>query len=147
MYDNVKFHTDENYPEGLLPDHAATHMGMYWAWAASQGLVNPIWQTAIETKDDFSAMLAGKISGATFILRHMDGALTRDDFNALGQRFTSFYYDDEEDGYGKFMEDYVTTMNTPALPSFYHVQDNVENRAKLEAVFQSEFEKWKNSLK
>ncbi len=54
----------------------------------------------------------------------MDGALMRDDFNEFGQRFTAFYYDDEEDGYGNFMADYVTTMNTPALGSFYHVADN-----------------------
>ncbi|WP_373699061.1 cell surface protein, partial [Neisseria dentiae] len=118
MYDHVQFHTDENYPAGLPPENAATHIGMYWAWAASQSLTNPVWQSAPETAADFAAMLEGGISGAEFLRRHMDGALTRDDFNDFGQRFTDFYYDDEEDGYGAFMEDYVRTMNTPALDSF-----------------------------
>ena len=45
------------------------------------------------------------------------------------------------------MADYVTTMNTPALGSFYHVADNTENRIKLEAVFQTAFEAWQQSLR
>ncbi|MDO4907699.1 cell surface protein [Neisseria sp.] len=147
MYDHVQFHTDENYPAGLPPENAATHIGMYWAWAASQRLTNPVWQSAPETAADFATMLEGGISGAEFLRRHMDGALTRDDFNEFGQRFTDFYYDDEEDGYGAFMEDYVRTMNTPALGSFYHVADNAENRAALEAVFQAAFEAWDASLR
>ena len=147
MYDHVKFHTDENYPAGLPEENAATHIGMYWAWAASQGLANPVWQSASESAEDFAAMLKGENSGAEFLRTHMDGALTRDDFTEFGQRFTSFYYDDEEEGYGKFMEDYVVTMNTPELESFYHVLDNAENRAKLEAVFQTAFEQWQQSLK
>ena len=71
---------------------------MYWQWAAQAGLVNPVWQTAPETAADFSAMTSGKISGRHFLLKHMDGALTADDFTELGQRFTEFYYTDEEDG-------------------------------------------------
>ena len=147
MYDNTRFHTDENYPAGLPAENAATHIGMYWAWAASQNLHNPVWQSAPESAEDFAAMQEGRLSGAEFLLRHMDGALMRDDFNEFGQRFTSFYYDDEEDGYGNFMADYVTTMNSPALGSFYHVADNTENRIKLEAVFQTAFEAWQQSLR
>jgi hypothetical protein len=46
MYDNTRFHTDENYPAGLPAENAATHIGMYWAWAASQNLHNPVWVAA-----------------------------------------------------------------------------------------------------
>lgn len=147
MYDNIRFHTDENYPANLPPEAAATHIGMYWAWAASQGLANPVWQNSPESAYDFKAMLAGEMSGADFVLTHMDGALIPEDFTELGQRFTAFYYDDEEEGYGKFMEDYVTTMNTPELDSFYHVNDNNENRRLLAAVFQTAFEQWQESLR
>ena len=93
MYDNTRFHTDENYPTGLPAENAATHIGMYWAWAASQNLHNPVWQSAPESAEDFAAMQEGRLSGAEFLLRHMDGALMRDDFNEFGQRFTSLYYD------------------------------------------------------
>ena len=91
MYDNIRFHLDEDYPDQLPPENAATHIGMYWQWAAQAGLVNPVWQTAPETAADFAAMTAGKISGRHFLLKHMDGALTADDFTELGQRFTEFY--------------------------------------------------------
>ena len=40
MYDNIRFHLDEEYPEGLPSENAATHIGMYWIWAAQAGLAN-----------------------------------------------------------------------------------------------------------
>ena len=147
MYDHIQFHPDENYPADLPLENAATHIGMYWQWAAAQGLANPVWQTAPETEADFAAMLSGTLSGAQFLLRHMGGALTPDDFTELGQRFTSFYYDDEEDGYGAFMEDYVRTLDTPALGGFYCVADTPEHYAALAPVFQTAFEHWLGSLK
>ncbi|ASK27626.1 DUF7832 domain-containing protein [Neisseria chenwenguii] len=147
MYDYIQFHTDENYPENLPPENAATHMGMYWQWAALQGLANPVWQTAPETAADFAAMQAGRMSGAQFLLKHMGGALTPEDFTEWGQRFTEFYYDDEEDGYGAFMEDYVKTLNTPALGGFYCAADTPETYAALAPVFQTAYLNWKRTLK
>ena len=143
MYDNIRFHLDEDYPDQLPPENAATHIGMYWQWAAQAGLVNPVLQTAA----DFAAMTSGKISGQHFLLKHMDGALTADDFTELGQRFTEFYYTDEEDGYGAFMEDYVLALDTPSLGGFYHAKNTPKTFAKLTPVFQTAFEKWKSSLK
>ncbi|MGN6901442.1 cell surface protein, partial [Neisseria sp. P0017.S010] len=61
--------------------------------------------------------------------------------------FTEFYYTDEEDGYGAFMEDYVLALDTPSLGGFYHVKNTPETFAKLTPVFQTAFEKWKSSLK
>ncbi len=78
MYDNIRFHLDEDYPDQLPPENAATHIGMYWQWAAQAGLINPVWQIAPETAADFAAMTSGKISGRHFLLKHMDGALTAD---------------------------------------------------------------------
>ena len=146
MYDHIRFHTEEDYPENLPPENAATHIGMYWQWAAQAGLANPVWQTAPESAEDFANMLKGRTSGRRFLLKHMDGALTPDDFNPFGQSFTSYYYDDEEEGYGAFMEDYVRTLDTPSLGGFYYVEDSPETYAKLAPVFQTAFEKWKSSL-
>ena len=120
MYDNIRFHLDEDYPDQLPPENAATHIGMYWQWAAQAGLVNPVWQTAPETAADFAAMTAGTISGRHFLLKHMDGA---------------------------FMEDYVLALDTPSLGGFYHIKNTPETFAKLTPVFQTAFEKWKSSLK
>ncbi|QEY24090.1 DUF7832 domain-containing protein [Neisseria animalis] len=147
MYDHILFHTEEDYPAGLPEENAATHIGMYFQWAASQGLVNPVWQSAPETAADFAAMQQGSFSGAQFVLKHMGGAITPDDFTDVGQWFTEFYYDDEEDGYGAFMEDYVAALDTPSLGSIYHVADTPENFAALAPVFQTAFNRWAASLK
>ena len=48
------------------------------------------------------------------LMQHMAGGLEDTDFNPEGLRFTLFYYDDEDEGYGRFMDDYVNTLNTPA---------------------------------
>ena len=146
MYDNIRFHLDEEYPEGLPSENAATHIGMYWIWAAQAGLANPVWQTAPESAEDFANMLKGRTSGRRFLLKHMDGALTPDDFTEQGQKFTSYYYDNEEDGYGAFFEDYVRTLDTPSLGGFYHVPNTPEIYKRLKPVFQAAFEQWKNNL-
>lgn len=147
MYDDIRFHFDEDYPAGLPAENAATHMGMFWAWAASQGLANPVWQSAPETASDFAAMRQGIITGAQFLLIHMGGALTPDDFTDTGRRFADFYYDDEEDGYGNFMSDYVYTLNTPENGGFYAVPDTAETYARLAPVFQTAFDDWRAGLK
>ena len=36
MYDNIRFHLDEDYPDQLPPENAATHIGMYWQWVAGR---------------------------------------------------------------------------------------------------------------
>ena len=56
------------------------------------------------------------------------------------------HYDDEEEGYGRFMDDYVNTLNTPALASFYHVADNADNQALLDLVFDAALAQWRGSL-
>ena len=147
MYDHIRFHTDEDYPARLSEANAATHMGMFWLWASRAGLANPVWQTAPETAADFAAMVSGRISGARFVLEHMGGALTPDDFTDTGRQFADYYYDDEEDGYGAFMEDYVRTLDTPALGGLYYVEDSPENYARLAPVFQTAFARWQQSLK
>ena len=144
MYDHIDFHTDEDFPTGLSQSHAAIHMGFYWAWAVSQNLHNPGCEE--ETPEDVAALKTGHISGAEFVLKNMGGELEENDFSAQGQRFTAFYYDDEDEGYGAFMEDYVTALNTPALASFYHVENSPENQAKLNVIFQAAFTQWQASL-
>ena len=145
MYDHIYFHLDEDFPKNLSQDHAATHMGFYWSWAVSQNLHYPEWENI--AANDLAALKSGQMSGAKFVLNNMGGALNPQDFSELGQRFSAFYYDDEDDGYGAFMEDYISTLNTPTLPSFYHVADTPTNQTKLNAVFQAAFAQWLASLK
>lgn len=145
ILDSVVFHTEEDYPSSLGLEHAATHMGYYWSWIVRRDLHNPQWNE-LEAAD-VNALKAQQISGAHFLLQHMSGCLEDRDFNEEGLRFSLFYYDDEEEGYGRFMEDYIKALNTPELPSFYHVEISASKQVLLDAVFDRALLEWRQSLR
>lgn len=145
ILDNVVFHTEEDYPSSLAHEHAATHMGYYWSWIVRRNLYNRQWDELAH--DDLLALKSENLTGADFVLNQMSGSLEDSDFNEEGRRFSLFYYDDEEEGYGRFMEDYIQTLNTPALKSFYHVEVNADNQALLDNVFDQALQQWRQSLK
>lgn len=142
-YDHISFHTDADWPLGLPESHAAHHMGFYYAWAAGRGLC----AEAAVRLPDFERLAAGTLSGAQFVLTRLGGGLDGTCFNDLGRRFTEFYYADDEEGYGRFMEDYVQTLDTPSLASFYHTEDSAANQARLNPVFDAAWTQWQVSLR
>lgn len=142
-YDHIAFHFDQHYPDDLPQQNAVHHIGFYFAWAVSQNLHHPDWEAA----DGFAALREGKTSGTRFVLDHMAGELRDDDFNELGRRFTTYYYHDEEDGYGLFLEDYFRTLGLESEQDFYRTDDNADNQQALNRTFQTAFERWRDSLK
>lgn len=145
ILDNVAFHTEEDYPADLPAASAATHMGYYWSWAVRRELHNPQWNTA--APEAITALKTGTLSGAQFVLDNMAGGLEDTDFNDEGRRFSLFYYDDEDEGYGQFMTDYVSTLNTTALDSVYHVRVCHENQVLLDGIFDAALRQWRSSLR
>ena len=128
MYDHISFHTEDQ--PSLSDVQAALHMGYYYAWAVSQNLHS----AAAEALPLFGALRQGEISGAEFVVRQLNGGIDETCFNELGNRFTQYYYADDDEGYGHFMEFYRQTWQ-PA------------HQEQLNAVFQAAFDKWKSSLK
>lgn len=141
MYDHISFHTQE-HPD-LTPEAAVQHMGYYYAWAVSQNL----YSTAAAALPQFNDLQHGRLSGSRFILQYLNGGLDQHCFNDLGNRFCRFYYEDEEEGYGRFIEDYFTTLGLTSQDDFYRVPDTPENQTKLNTAFQAAFEQWASSLK
>lgn len=141
-YDHISFHL-ERFPAELKPQQAAHHIGYYYAWAVSQNLHSP----EAEDLPSFPLLQGGYISGTDFILSEFDGGIDETCFNELGNRFTQYYYEDEEEGYGHFIDDYFQALDLNSESGFYRTEDTPENQAKLNAVFQMAFEKWQNSLK
>ncbi|MFS6938590.1 Uncharacterised protein [Neisseria animaloris] len=143
MYDHISFHTAENYPTDLPKTHAAHHIGYYYAWAVSQNLHSP----EAETLPQFDKLQNGTVSGAEFVLKQLKGGIDKTCFNDLGNRFTQYYYDDEDEGYGNFMTDYFQTLGIESENEFYRTQDNRQNQSLLNQTFQTAFDKWLDSLK
>ncbi len=143
MYDHISFHLDEDYPADLPEQHAAHHIGYYYAWAVSQNL----YSEAAAALPGFDLLLSGEISGAHFVLEQLNGGIDETCFNDLGNRFTRYYYADEEEGYGLFMEDYFSALGIETDDAFYRIADTAANQSLLNQVFQTGFLRWQNSLK
>lgn len=141
-YDHISFHTDADWPPGLPESHAAHHMGYYYAWAVSQNLHSP----AAAALPGFDQLQNGTLSGTDFVLQQLGGGLDDTCFNDLGRHFTLYYYYDEEEGYGKFIEDYFQALGLANKRDFYRIQDTPDNQKQLSAVFQVAFERWQQSL-
>lgn len=142
-YDHISFHLNEDYPADLPQTNAAHHIGYYYAWAVSQNLHSQ----AASALPDFNKLKNGGISGAEFVLEQLGGGMDETCFNETGNRFTRFYYDDEDEGYGLFIEDYFQTLGIEDESGFYRTENTPANQAALNPVFQAAFEHWKASLK
>ncbi len=142
MYDHISFHLD-NLPSDVSPEHALNHMGFYYAWAVGQNL-HSVEAAALP---DFATLQAGQISGAAFIRERLNGGLDETCFNDWGNRFTQYYYADDDEGYGLFLQDYFLALDLQNEADFYHVKDTQDNQHKLNRVFQKAWVAWLNSLK
>lgn len=141
MYDHITFHTDEN---PTINDEAAiAHMVYYYTWAVSQNLHSP----AAAQLPEFQAWQQGNLSGSQLILQGFRGGIDETCFNDLGNLFTQFYYDDEDEGYGRFMEDYFVALDIRDENEFYQIGWLPENQVRLHQVFQAAFDVWRSSLK
>ena len=95
----------------------------------------------------FGALRQGEISGAEFVVRQLNGGIDETCFNELGNRFTQYYYADDDEGYGHFMDDYFVTLGLQTEAEFYRQTWQPAHQEQLNAVFQAAFDKWKSSLK
>lgn len=141
-YDHITFHLDENYPSHLPAKNAVHHIGFYFAWAVSQNLHS----AAAARLPEFDLLQQGLISGSVFVLNQLNGGIDETCFNELGNRFTQFYYHDDEEGYGHFLLDYFDALNLHDESDFYRTEDNTNNQILTHRVFQAAFERWQASL-
>ncbi|MCG6504092.1 hypothetical protein OP500_03260 [Kingella sp. SNUBH-2017] len=142
-YDHISFHIDENYPPELPHGNALHHMAHYYAWAVSQNLHS----AAAAALPGFAQMQRGETPAAQFVERQLAQGLDDTCFNDLGRRFTAFYYADEDEGYGRFIEDYFAALGLESEADFYRTEGSPAEAAKLFPRFQAAFERWYGSLK
>lgn len=137
-YDHISFHLDEDYPADLPEHNAAHHIGYYYAWAVSQNLHS----AAAAALPGFAELQSGRLSGAEFVLQHLNGGIDTGCFNDLGNRFSQYYYADEEDGYGHFIADYFLALGIEDQSGFYRTENRPELQTRLNSAFQAAFDIW-----
>ncbi len=127
--------------EPLPKGHAATHIGIFLAWAILNGLENDYHRQR-------SAELLGRlrrreITGRQFFEAACQGKFAEKDLNPEGNEFAESYYRDSAGERGPYFADYKKTL-TAGLPSFWHVADTWENYDKMAAVITRRYAEWKN---
>lgn len=149
-YDDASWHTEGEYPESLDPDAAATHIGLFLAWAVLAGHASA--ELAQDFADEVAALRERTTTGPRLLLA-MDGALTADDLDETGNAFAAAYYtgdtgEDDTDA-GLYLEDYVDALcpdttgdDDPA--DVYRVPDTWESYDQLSPVLDARFTQWED---
>src|SRR5512135_784608 len=142
-YDRADFdYSTEEEP--LTKGHAATHIGVFLAWAIMNHLEND-WHV------QHSAALLEQVrrrhmTGRQFFEAACKEQFAEKDLNVEGNAFAEFYYRNADGERGAYFEDYRKTL-AKKLPSFWHVADTWENYDRLAPVIASRYEAWKSPPK
>ena len=128
----------------LPQGHAATHIGMFLAWAALNGLVNDFHEQ--RSPELLAKLRRREITGRQFFEAACREQFAEKDLNVEGNAFAEYYYRDLSGERGVYFTDYKRVL-TARLPSFWHVADTWENYEKLAPVISRRLMEWKNPPK
>jgi hypothetical protein len=138
-YDRADF--DYSTSDSPLPKgHAATHIGMFLAWALTKGLENDYHRSKFP---ELTARLRSRaITGREFFEAACQGKFSERDLSPEGNAFAEVYYRNESGERGPYFEDYRKTLAAD-LPSFWHVEDTWENYDRIAPVIEKRYQAWK----
>ena len=139
-YDRADF--DYSTEADPLPKgHGATHIGMFLAWAAFNGLINEFHQQ--RSAEPLASLRRRQITGRQFFEAVCNGRFTERELSVEGNDFAEHYYANQAGERGPYFGDYRKVL-VAGLPSFWHVADTWENYDKLAPVISRRYQEWKN---
>jgi hypothetical protein len=136
-YDDASWHRSGDFPAGLPPEAAATHGGIFLAWALLAGLGGEY--HVLDSAENLERLRARKLTPGQYFMAVCDGRLTDEDLDAEGNAFTRAYYHQEG---ASFIADYQEFL-AKGLPSEYHVADDWTNFDKLQPVLDRRLANWR----
>ena len=139
-YDRADFYYSTD-AEPLPKGHAATHIGMFLAWAVQNGLEGDYHRE--HSADLLAKLRRREITGRQFFEAASAERFAERDLNEEGNAFTLSYYVDEAGRRGTYFTDYKRAL-AARLPSFWHVADTWANYEKIAPVITRRFDEWKN---
>lgn len=134
-YDDASWHYGGDYPKGLAPEAAMTHIGMFLGWTVDRGLEGDFLRE--DCADDLARFRAREITGAELLGRCCDGKLSSEELNEEGNAFAAWYYEK------KYLDDYADTCGGEDDASIYEVPDSWERFDALGAKIDGRFAAWK----
>lgn len=137
MYDDVSWHAGKGFPGDLPPTAAATHVGMFVAWALAAGLGNEA--RFVDVPSALESLKGRQITPGAFFLQTCEGQLTDLELSAAGNAFAQHYFDLED---GQYLVDYDGTLGV-GLSSHYHVPDTWQTFERLRPVLDARLAAWR----
>ena len=135
---DMDYSTDE---DPLPSGHAATHIGIYLAWAVLNGLESD-WHR-LNSKAQIERLQRREITGAQFFFVACGDRFSEKDLNPEGNLFTRAYYENGPGKRGPYFKDYTKSLASD-LSSFWHVEDTWDNYDLLAPIITHRFQEWRN---
>lgn len=138
-YDDASWHYGGNFPDELMPEAGATHMGIFLAWA----LLNEL-GGAMHTEDfpeELERLRERQTTPAQYFINSCDEKFTDEDLNDEGNAFAAEYYSSDGE-MGQYIRDYEEILGSD-VPTLYHVLDTWESFDRLSPRIQQRYEDWK----
>ena len=140
-YDDASWHFGaDDFPEHASPQMAATHIGMFVAWAIFRGLMSE------EFIADFAAQVQTlKLKQTTpglFVWQFMEGKFSTNDLSKPAQEFANVYYN--VDRSPNYLSDYQA-LNRDRLESELLLPDDWVTYERVRAVIDKRFSGWRPS--
>lgn len=134
--DHADWHYGGNYPAGLPPENAGTHIGIYLAWIINRELGSKaLVKLGAET---YQKLLRREATGRDLLLTELDEKFFSRLLNSEGGAFTRDYYETND-----YVNDYDLVLGGE-LESLYHVQDTWDNYDKMAARLDERLAAWRS---
>lgn len=130
-YDDASWHAGGEFPEDLNEDAAATHIGMFLAWAALSGLASD------EVRDELQPLQDRTTTPGQYLLNMWDGKFDDSMLTPTGNAFAGKFFSDD------YVNDYIDLV-VGDLPSVYHAEDSWANFDRLRPMLDRRFREWQN---
>ena len=140
-YDDASWHSGGEFPKDLPPEAAATHTGMFVAWALLSGLAGEI--LTVDFPDDVPKLASRAVTPGEFFLSTCDGKFIDENLNEEGNAFAAKYFDFDT---GQYLGDYEAALGqgTPEGPDgLYYVADSWDNFDRLKPVLDRRLAEWR----
>ncbi|BBZ15130.1 DUF7832 domain-containing protein [Mycobacterium branderi] len=96
-YDDASWHHDSVIENGLEAHHAATHIGMFFAWLAHHDMVDPSFR-------DVSPLIDRTVTPGRFLIDHCCGEIDEFMLTKRGAAFTAAAYGPYAKAYDRIPE-------------------------------------------
>ena len=130
VYDDAQQHVGA-LPGDLPHKAAATHIGIFFAWATQHHLISDMHLR--DHQEAFSKLERRWFSGRDYVLAALDGRLTDAHLNEEGRRFAEAYYVS-----GRYLEEYDATL-MERHATRYHVRDDWSTQDRMSAVLDAAY--------